>query len=92
MKHGYDVLSIEACYAWERAIPGNSEGFEPLVAGECIAGHMVWDIMRSANYLETRSDIDTSKLGISGTSGGGLQALYADAVDERFRVVMPAVA
>lgn len=91
-KNGYAVLAVEGCYAWERAIPGNSEGFEPLVAGGCIAGHEVWDIMRGVDYLETRSDIDTSRLAITGASGGGLQTFYAGMVDERFDVVMPAVA
>ncbi len=91
-KQGYAVLSLEACYAWERGIPGNSEGFEPFVAGGTIAGHMAWDIMRGADYLESRSDIDASKLAVTGASGGGLQTIYAGVVDERFAVVMPAVA
>ncbi|HOJ34035.1 MAG TPA: acetylxylan esterase [Candidatus Hydrogenedentes bacterium] len=92
VKRGYAVLAVEACYAYERGIPGNTEGFEPLVAGGCVAGHMVWDIMRAVDYLETRPDIDASRLGITGASGGGLQTFYAGAVDERFDVVMPAVA
>jgi hypothetical protein len=91
-KQGYAVLSLEACYAWERGIPGNSEGFQPFVAGGTIAGHMVWDIMRGVDYLESRADIDASKLAVTGASGGGLQTFYAGVVDERFKVVMPAVA
>ena len=91
-KQGYAVLALDPAYAWERGIPGNSEGFEPLVTGACIAGHEVWDIMRGADYLESRPDIDASKLAVTGASGGGLQAFYAGAVDERFDAVMPAVA
>ena len=91
-KHGYAVLAIEAVGAWERRIPGNREGFEPLVAGGCIAGHEVWDIMRGADYLESRPDIDATRLAVTGASGGGLQTFYAGAVDERFDAVMPAVA
>jgi hypothetical protein len=90
-KHGYAVLEVEAL-AWERGIPGNNEGFEPLVAGGCIAGHLAWDIMRGADYLETRPDIDAKRLGLTGASGGGLQTFYAGMVDERFGAVMPAVA
>ena len=90
-RHGYAVL------AWIRlrlgtGIPGNSEGFEPFVAGGAIAGHEVWDIMRAADYLETRPEIDSTRLGVTGASGGGLQTFYAGAVDERFQAVMPAVA
>ena len=91
-RHGYAVLALDPVYAWERGIPGNSEGFEPFVAGGCIAGHEAWDIMRGADYLETRPEIDAARLGLTGASGGGLQAFYAGAVDERFRAVMPAVA
>ncbi len=91
-KHGYAVLAIEGVYAWERHIPGNNEGFGPFVAGGAIAGHEVWDIMRGVDYLESRPDIDTTRLGITGASGGGLQTFYAGAVDERFDAVMPAVA
>ena len=92
VKHGYAVLAIEGVYAWERHIPGNNEGFGPFVAGGAIAGHEVWDIMRGVDYLESRPDIDTTHLGITGASGGGLQTFYAGAVDERFDAVMPAVA
>ena len=91
-KHGYAVLAIEGVYAWERHIPGNNEGFGPFVAGGAIAGHEVWDIMRGVDYLESRPDIDATRLGITGASGGGLQTFYAGAVDERFDAVMPAVA
>ena len=91
-KRGYAVLALDPVYAWERSIPGNSEGFEPFVSGGCIAGHEVWDIMRAADYLETRPDIDATRLAVTGASGGGLQAFYAGAVDERFDAVMPAVA
>ncbi|MCA9440368.1 MAG: acetylxylan esterase, partial [Candidatus Omnitrophica bacterium] len=91
-KHGYAVLALDPVYAWERHIPGNNEGFDPFVAGGCIAGHEVWDIMRGADYLETRPDIDATRLAVTGASGGGLQTFYAGAVDERFDAVMPAVA
>jgi len=91
-RHGYAVLALDPAYAWERGIPGNSEGLEPFVAGGAIAGHMAWDIMRGADYLETRPEIDATRLGVTGASGGGLQAFYAGAIDERFKVVMPAVA
>ena len=53
---------------------------------------MAWDIMRGADYLEMRPEIDAKRLGVTGASGGGLQTFYAGAVDERFTAVMPAVA
>jgi len=91
-KHGYAVLAVEPVYAWERHIPGNSEGFEPLVSGGTIVGHMAWDMMRGVDYLETRPDIDATRVGVTGASGGGMQTFYAGLADERFDAVMPAVA
>ena len=91
-KHGYATLAVEGVYAWERHIPGNSEGFDPFVAGGAIVGHEVWDIMRGVDYLETRPDIDVTRMAITGASGGGLQTFYAGAVDKRFDAVMPSVA
>lgn len=90
-KCGYAVLSIDPCYAWERAIPGNSEGWDPYVSGAAINGHMAWDVMRAVDYLETRKEVDPERIGATGASGGGQQTLYAGAVDERIKAVAPAV-
>ncbi|MBM6754931.1 hypothetical protein H6A18_00035 [Collinsella tanakaei] len=54
---------------------------EPL--GISVAGLMVWDLMRLIDYLESRGDIAMDDLGCMGFSGGGLQALYLAALDER---------
>lgn len=54
-----------------------------LVLGFTLQGLYVWDSMRLIDYLETRSDIDTETLGVIGFSGGGMQALYATALDKR---------
>lgn len=91
VKRGYVVLNIDPCYAWERAIPGNSEGSDPYVSGAAINGHMAWDVMRAVDYLETRPEVDSKHIGLTGASGGGQQTLYAGAVDERIKAVAPAV-
>jgi dienelactone hydrolase len=46
-----------------------------------------WGAMRVADYLETRDDVDLSKLAIAGHSRGGKMALLAGALDERFALV-----
>ncbi len=48
-----------------------------------------WCGMRLVDYLETRSDIDLSRIGITGHSRGGKMALLAAALDERFSLVVP---
>jgi dienelactone hydrolase len=44
----------------------------------------VLDVRRSVDWLSTRSDLDTSRLGIVGTSLGAIVATAASAVDPRF--------
>lgn len=51
-----------------------------------------WDIWRTADYLVSRADVDPARLGIIGFSMGGIQTWLAAAVDERFQVVVPAIA
>ena len=48
-----------------------------------------WGAMRVVDYLETRDDVDLSKVGITGHSRGGKVALLAGALDERFTLVAP---
>lgn len=90
-KRGYIAFSIDPSYAWERRIPGNSEGSDPYVSGASINGHQAWDTMRAVDYLLTRPEVDPQRLAVTGASGGGQQTLYAGAIDERFKVVAPAV-
>ena len=51
-----------------------------------------WDVMRLVDYLVTRDDVDASRIGLTGTSKGGIEAYLTAAVDERIKVVVPAIA
>ena len=44
-----------------------------------------WDLHWLIDYVETRPDCDAARLGVAGLSGGGLQTLWASALDERVR-------
>ena len=59
------------------------------VAGTSLIRYMVWDGMRALDYLLTRPEVDGSRIAVTGTSGGGFQALYLGALDERIGVVAP---
>jgi cephalosporin-C deacetylase-like acetyl esterase len=52
----------------------------------------VYDLWRLVDYLETRDDIDTKRLGMIGFSMGGIQTYLAASVDERIKVAVPAIA
>ena len=53
--------------------------------GRCAIGMSVWDLVKLADYIGTRGDCYADAIGVAGLSGGGLQALYLAAVDERVK-------
>ncbi|MDD2560176.1 MAG: acetylxylan esterase, partial [Bacteroidales bacterium] len=57
-----------------------------LIVGESMVKDELWDNLRAIDYLHSRSDIDTSKIGCFGFSGGGTQAEYLLAFDARIKV------
>jgi uncharacterized protein len=67
---------------------GDSEGS----IGRLDPSEQVEDLQAAAQYLETRGDIDPSRLGIFGSGGtGGGNAIMAAAQDDRFRAVVSQV-
>jgi dienelactone hydrolase len=51
----------------------------------------VWDLIKLAEYLTQRDDIDPKKIGITGISLGGMHAWFAAAADTRYSVVVPLI-
>lgn len=60
-----------------------------LAMGVPIQGVYAWDLIRGLDYLETRSDIDASRVGITGASGGGAASMYTFAIEPRIHVSVP---
>ena len=86
---GFVVLAYDAIGHGRRNLSGNSHkegGFALLPLGETISGWMVWDSMRAIDYLQSRPDVDASRIGVTGNSGGGLNTLYTAAIDPRVSV------
>ncbi|CAG7658509.1 alpha/beta hydrolase [Paenibacillus allorhizosphaerae] len=54
-----------------------------LAMGKTMAGYRVYETIRCVDYLLTRNDIDASRIGCMGISGGGLVCSYTAAIDER---------
>jgi cephalosporin-C deacetylase-like acetyl esterase len=50
-----------------------------------------WDVMRLIDYLTTRDDVDSSRIGLYGTSKGGIEAYLAAAADPRIAAVVPCI-
>ena len=51
--------------------------------GISVVGLRVFDGLRLVDYLESRHDIDASRLGAMGISGGGMHTFFSSAIDRR---------
>ena len=60
----------------------NSRGYTP-------AGVEAWNAIRALDYLETRSEVDAERIGMTGRSGGGATTWWVAALDERVKVAVP---
>ena len=69
----------------EHAVLGNLA----YLAGANLIRWQTWDGIRAIDYLLTRADVDANRISVTGTSGGGVQAAYIGALDERIKVVVP---
>jgi dienelactone hydrolase len=57
-----------------------------LLFGQTMIGWRVWDVIRAIDFLQTRSEIDSSRIATMGISGGGTVSLFSAAMDERIKV------
>lgn len=64
-------------------------GVGAILTGTNIAKYRIWDGMRGLDYLESRPEIDTTKLGCTGNSGGGTLTSYLMALDPRVACAAP---
>ena len=96
---GFATAGIDAPHHGER-VRGDGhmqQYFDAMVAtyrtgkGRPYLYDTVWDVMRLIDYLETRSDVDSARIGIMGISKGGTEAYIAAAVDPRIAVVVPVI-
>jgi len=70
-------------------IEHNIEGVAPILLGKNIASYMIWDGIRAIDYLLTRDEIDSNRIGCTGNSGGGNMTSYLMALDERITSAAP---
>ena len=55
------------------------------LGGSVVGMRTVRDGKRLVDYLETRKDMDTGRLGAMGISGGGLHTFFSTACDTRIK-------
>ena len=55
------------------------------MAGTTWPGVMLYEDMRAIDYLLTRDDVDSSRIGCGGLSGGGEQTIFLTGMDSRIK-------
>jgi len=77
-----------------RSLPGLCEGHnlmgnQLVLLGDFFGTWRVWDAIRAVDYLVTRADVDTTRIGVTGNSGGGTLSAYLTALEPRLAMAAP---
>ena len=64
-------------------------GLQFTLGGASIGRHFIWDVMRGIDYLETRPEVDATRIGLTGNSGGGTQSCLLMMSEPRFAASVP---
>jgi len=64
-------------------------GVGSILVGTNTARYRVWDGMRAIDYLTNRPEIDKTRIGFTGCSGGGTLTSYIMALDDRVACAAP---
>lgn len=92
-RNGYACLTIDTLQLGE--IEGIHHGTHRygmwwwLNRGYTPAGVEAWNCVRALDYLETRPEVDKTRFGVTGRSGGGAYSWWIAAIDERIKVAVP---
>lgn len=71
----------------ERATMGPHDD-RKLSMGLPIQGVYAWDVMRAIDYLETRTDVDSKRVGATGASGGGTTIVFLAGIETRLSCIV----
>jgi cephalosporin-C deacetylase-like acetyl esterase len=103
-RNGFAVMTVDPVSQGERVqftdsagnrlLRGSTTEHTLLDAGAILTGSSVaaWELndnVRSLDYLLSRPEVDSSRIGCLGNSGGGVQTMYFAAFDERVKVAAP---
>lgn len=92
-KNGYiamivDPIQISEVFGLHHGVY-SQEMYDWYSRGYSPAGVEVWNAMRAIDYLETRPEVDASRIGMTGRSGGAAMSWFTAALDPRIKAVMP---
>lgn len=92
VKNGFVVLTIDQLGQGERGMLSSHRiiGTQAFLSGTHLFNFMVWDVIRAIDYLASRPEVDASKIGMTGSSGGGMMTTYILPFEDRISVAVPA--
>ena len=64
-------------------------GAQCMLVGDALARYTIWDGIRALDYLLSRPEVDATRIGATGNSGGGTHTTYLSALDDRIKVAAP---
>ena len=65
---------------WVSTHPCHDATMQALMLGRPLIGQRIFDVDRGLDFLETRDDVDWSRIGIMGNSGGGTISVFSAAL------------
>jgi dienelactone hydrolase len=65
-------------------------GAQSRLIGEGLGRYFIWDAKRALDYLLSRPEVDATRVGAAGCSGGGALTTFIGALDARLKAVVPA--
>lgn len=97
VEHGLAAVAIEPMAFGHRRDPLTREkgpsatACQPsagsaLLLGKTMIGWRVWDVMRTIDWIQTRPELDSQRVGCMGISGGGTCTQFSAALDTRIKV------
>lgn len=86
VQNGWAALAVEQRCFGERRGDCQRESLDALMLGRTLTGERVFDVMRAIDFIETRDDLDATRIGCMGNSTGGTVTFYAGCIDPRIRL------
>ena len=79
---------------WEHLDGVQNWGFMSVQADlrlQNMMGLQTWNSIRAIDFVSALEDVDRTRIGVTGASGGGTQSMILGAIDERIAASMPCV-
>ncbi len=85
----YQILGPDRRPRFENGVEHMLVATSSIPLGRSAGSYRIWDGIRGLDYLVSRKDIDPDRLGLTGSSGGGLVTTHLMALDERVACAAP---